>query len=1080
MQKILAIDDTSDNLISMKAIINHAFPGFVVFTAKNGLEGIELALIQNPDVILLDIIMPGMDGFEVCQCLKKDERVRDIPIVFLTALKGNKEHRIKALEAGAEGFLSKPIDETELTAQIKAMIKIKAANEQVSNEEKRMKRLVAEQTEALEKELTERKRAEQELFETKENFRQIVERANDIFYRQNIQTGKFEYVSPKIYDVLGFTVEKFLDLNLEDQNKGIHPDDRPNLVNFVIDLIKADDHNQKFIEREFRLRNKQGEYLWMHGNYTLLRDYNNIPQQIIGSLTDITVRKLAEDALRYNNERLELAMKSANMSWWEIDMTSGNVVFEKRKTEMLGYLPEKFKHYKNFMDLVHPNDYERTMDAMRSHLNGSVDKYEIEYRIKNASGVYNWFYDIGSVIKRDAQGKPLTVAGLVLNITERKQAEEAFRESQSLYYSFIEQLPNAVFRKDREGRYILVNSQFCKLKGQKKEDLIGAKPMEVTSDEISLYEIQGEASKYASLGEDIHELILQTGKCYEQEEKYTSASEDSIYMHSMRMPVIDSSGAIIGTQGIMFDITKIKKVEAELHEKEVQYRNLANSGLALIWTAETNKLCNYFNEPWLKFTGRTLEQELGNGWAEGVHPDDFDKCINTYITAFEKHEAFEMEYRLHHVSGEYRWLQDMGTPNYNSEGEFIGYIGHCFDITDRKKLEIELVTAKEKAEKSEQEIILKNNELIDKNKFIQTVLDNLPIGISLNKIDEGEATYMNKKFQEIYGWSSEEITSISTFFEHVYPDVEYRNTLIERTMTDIQSGDPTRMHWENIFVTRKDGSTRVVNSVNIPLTEQNTMVSTVTDITDLHKSQNDLLIAKEKAEESDQLKSAFLANMSHEIRTPLNSIIGFSELMTDPGFDGTQQYEFARIINTSGNNLLAIISDIMDISKIEAGQLILDESIFSVQQLVRGIQREYSFKAAEKGIELRIDSLNPDEEIFINSDQNKLKQVLINFVSNAIKFTDRDFIEIGIRDKGDSVYLQVKDCGIGIPKEYHDKIFERFRQIESSNSRKYGGNGLGLAISKSLVEVLGGEIGIESILGEGSTFYFTIPKGLKN
>lgn len=132
------------------------------------------------------------------------------------------------------------------------------------------------------------------------------------------------------------------------------------------------------------------------------------------------------------------------------------------------------------------------------------------------------------------------------------------------------------------------------------------------------------------------------------------------------------------------------QTEEELREKEVQYQNLADSGIVLIWTAGTDKLCNYFNLPWLKFTGRTLEQELGNGWAEGVHPEDFERCLQTYLTAFDKHEKFDMEYRVHHVSGDYRWIQDMGTPNYNSSGEFVGYIGHCFDITERKKLEEQL------------------------------------------------------------------------------------------------------------------------------------------------------------------------------------------------------------------------------------------------------------------------------------------------------------------------------------------------------------------------------------------------------
>lgn len=144
---------------------------------------------------------------------------------------------------------------------------------------------------------------------------------------------------------------------------------------------------------------------------------------------------------------------------------------------------------------------------------------------------------------------------------------------------------------------------------------------------------------------------------------------------------------------------KLLKAEMELREKESQYRALADSGLALIWRSGTDKLCYYFNEPWYKFTGKSFEQEVGNGWAEGVHPDDFDYCLETYLTAFEKREIFTMEYRLMHVSGQYKWLLDKGTPNYNTKGEFLGYIGHCFDITELKEVESEVKLKNEELKK---------------------------------------------------------------------------------------------------------------------------------------------------------------------------------------------------------------------------------------------------------------------------------------------------------------------------------------------------------------------------------------------
>jgi signal transduction histidine kinase len=236
----------------------------------------------------------------------------------------------------------------------------------------------------------------------------------------------------------------------------------------------------------------------------------------------------------------------------------------------------------------------------------------------------------------------------------------------------------------------------------------------------------------------------------------------------------------------------------------------------------------------------------------------------------------------------------------------------------------------------------------------------------------------------------------------------------------------------------------------------------------------ELLQAKEKAEENDRLKSAFLANMSHEIRTPLNSIIGFAELINDPHFGNDQHAEFAQLIGEGGNNLLSVLSNIMDISKIEAGQVQVIRRTISVNNLLKSIQREYSKKADKKGIELKTNFTETDEIIF--SDETKIRQIITNLVGNSLKFTEKGTIEIGFSLNGQFVKFYVKDSGIGIPETHHEKVFERFRQVETAYTRKYGGNGLGLPISKSLVELLGGTIWMESEEGKGSTFYFTLPK----
>jgi len=247
------------------------------------------------------------------------------------------------------------------------------------------------------------------------------------------------------------------------------------------------------------------------------------------------------------------------------------------------------------------------------------------------------------------------------------------------------------------------------------------------------------------------------------------------------------------------------------------------------------------------------------------------------------------------------------------------------------------------------------------------------------------------------------------------------------------------------------------------------------DISIRKQMEADLIIAKNKAEESDRLKSAFLANMSHEIRTPLNSIIGFSELLVDPDFEESERGEFLQHIIDNGNNLLIIISDILDISKMESGLITIRQSQIKVNKFISGIKEQVSIKLKNKNLEFRVEMPDFDKEISILADVDRLRQVFNNLISNSLKFTTEGYIQISYQIKGEMVEFCVKDTGIGIPEEFHEKIFDRFRQVESSNSRKYGGNGLGLAITRNLIELMGGKIWLESEPGKGSMFYFTIP-----
>jgi len=233
--------------------------------------------------------------------------------------------------------------------------------------------------------------------------------------------------------------------------------------------------------------------------------------------------------------------------------------------------------------------------------------------------------------------------------------------------------------------------------------------------------------------------------------------------------------------------------------------------------------------------------------------------------------------------------------------------------------------------------------------------------------------------------------------------------------------------------------------------------------------------AIEKAQESDRLKSAFLSNMSHEIRTPMNAICGFSNLLNDSSINEEQKQSFVEIININSQQLLGIINDIIDISKIESGQITVARYKFSLNNLIRELELLFSQTAKLQGIELRVHLGLSDEEDIIESDEVKIRQIVNNLVFNALKFTQKGTIEFGYNLKENYLKFFVADTGIGIPSDKFKPIFERFQQVENGVSQSRNGTELGLPISRAFAELLGGEIWLTSELGEGTTFYFTIP-----
>jgi signal transduction histidine kinase len=249
----------------------------------------------------------------------------------------------------------------------------------------------------------------------------------------------------------------------------------------------------------------------------------------------------------------------------------------------------------------------------------------------------------------------------------------------------------------------------------------------------------------------------------------------------------------------------------------------------------------------------------------------------------------------------------------------------------------------------------------------------------------------------------------------------------------------------------------------------------VEEINERKKIENELIFAKEKAEESDRLKSAFLNNISHEIRTPMNAIIGFSELITDPRITDEERIDFTGIISDSSYRLLGIITDLISISSIDTGQIEIAEETINLNSLLQEIFSQIKPDADKQEVLLVLDMALKDSHSMIHTDRAKLTQIIVHLLKNSVKFTKAGKIGFGYAVRKSEIEFFVSDTGIGIPKEKFDTIFARFQQVDDSSSRNYGGAGLGLPICKAYVELLGGKIWMASEIDKGTTFYFTIP-----
>lgn len=560
-------------------------------------------------------------------------------------------------------------------------------------------------------------------------------------------------------------------------------------------------------------------------------------------------------------------------------------------------------------------------------------------------------------------------------------------------------------------------------------------------------------------------ILQQEGSVNDHELEFKTKNNEKIYCSVNARLVFDENGKPKQIEGILRNITerKLSEEKISLSEKRLreaqQIAHLGHWELDLVY----NKLY-WSDEIYRIFDLKPQEfSATYEAFLDKIHPNDRKKVNEAYTSSLKNKMPYEIEHRLLLNTGELKYVLEKCNTEFDKHGNPIRSIGTVFDITSLKKTEQELMKAKEKAEESENQLKLISDNFVNGMIYQVAMLDE----------NKRKFNYVSEAVTQLYGCTVQEAKENSDL---IYSKLhsEDINRLIEK--------EKEALHNMSVFKTEArvinpDGTTRWSYYISKPRIINETVCwdGIEIDITERKQLELELINAKEKAEESDRLKSAFLANMSHEIRTPMNGILGFSNLLKTPGLSGEKQQKFIGLIEKSGERMLNTIQEIVDISKIESGQMKVYIKETNINEKVEYVYNLLKLDSEQKGLQLSFKNSLPDTKVNIKTDGEKLYGILTNLVKNAIKYTDKGSIEFGYNLKENFFEFYVNDTGIGISKDRQKAIFDRFIQADIADVDARQGAGLGLAISKAFVEMLGGKIWIESEEGKGSAFKFTLP-----
>lgn len=825
---------------------------------------------------------------------------------------------------------------------------------------------------------------------------------------------------------------------------------------------------------ELRLLRKDGSIAnVLIAGHVIERDADGRPLRVAGVHVDISESKQLEAEFQAISERYEFAIAGTSDDLWDWDLVSNEVWYSDRFWTLLGFPengPFPAANPESVFERVHPDDSTRVKELV-DHCHATGLECDIECRLRSEAGDYRWIR-IRGASQLDESGRAIRMAGSIQDNTERRKTQDTVAGLQERLRLFVEHTPAAVAMLDRDMKYLVASQSWYEQYKLELKDITG----------LCHYDV------FPAISEEwkaFHRRALE-GETLSSEQDYMALANDKLHWIRWELrPWYDDEGSVGGvimfTQEINEQIENEQrlreaKVTAETALREVTALRTALDEHALLSIADRRGRIIDANLGFCRISGYTREELLGEDHRilnSGIHSKEFWKDVWRIIGSGR---AWRGEVCNRRKDGSIYWVDSTIVPYRGVDGQIEKYVSIRFDISAQK--------VAEEAIKNERTL------LAESEQRFRTLVNNIPGASYRCHLDkQWTMLFMSDAIENITGYPAEEFVNNAV---RTYDSVvvrEDRDLVFARVAEAVASRESYSIEYQIIH---GDGSLRWVSETGRGVYADDDdsdplfLDGAIFDVTERRQRENELAELRQAAEAANAAKSEFLANMSHEIRTPMTAILGYTDLLADEGelereTSGQQRSESIETIRRNGEHLLSIINDILDISKIEAGKMTIEQIPICTATALEDIQSLMKVKTVGKGIDLNIVQETPLPES-IYSDPVRLRQILVNLVGNAIKFTELGGVTVRVSvDQSNlespKLRFKVSDSGIGMSPEQVERLFSAFSQADASTTRKFGGSGLGLLISKRLAEMLGGDITVESSLGQGSVFTATIATG---